>query len=163
MHLTLAFIETKGFVGAVEAADAMTKTASVKIINYKKIGDGFVTVLIEGELSDCQAAIESGSAAASRVGELISSGIIPRPLEDLSLFKSPGIKRKTGIKPNPKLNKEKNTTDIITLIKKAGDGITVEELQEITKESKEVIRQLLKKLMDEDKVEKIHRKHYWIT
>lgn len=163
MHFTLAFIETKGFVGAVEAADAMTKTASVKIISYKKIGDGFVTVLIEGELSDCQAAIESGSAAASRIGELISSGIIPRPLEDLSLFKSPQIKKEIENKPKIKPKKIIHKTDIITIIKQAVDGITIEELQKLTKKSKEEIRQLLKKLMDEDKVEKIHKNHFWIS
>lgn len=165
MQLTLAFVETKGFVGAVEAADAMTKTASVHIVKYTKIGDGYVTVLIEGELSDCQAAIESGSAAASRVGELISSGIIPRPMDDLNLFRNRTIKKKKQ-EPPIKKNKEKaaaKTPKITDLIKKAADGITIEDLKKSTKMSKDKIRQVLKKLMDEDKVEKIHKKHYWIT
>jgi microcompartment protein CcmL/EutN len=165
MQLTLAFVETKGFVGAVEAADAMTKTASVHIVKYTKIGDGYVTVLIEGELSDCQAAVESGSAAASRIGELISSGIIPRPMDDLSLFRNKMTKKKKEKAPT-KAIKEKaaaKSPDITGLIKKATDGITLEELEKITKKSKDKIRQIIKKLMDEDKVEKIHKKHYWIT
>lgn len=165
MQLTLAFVETKGFVGAVEAADAMTKTASVHIVKYTKIGDGYVTVLIEGELSDCQAAIESGSAAASRVGELISSGIIPRPMDDLNIFRNRTIKKEKQETPIKK-NKEKaaaKTPKITDLIKKAADGITIEDLKKSTRMSKDKIRQVLKKLMDEDKVEKIHKKHYWIT
>ncbi len=166
MQLTLAFVETKGFVGAVEAADAMTKTASVHIVKYTKIGDAYVTVLIEGELSDCQAAIESGSAAAERIGELISSGIIPRPMSDLSLFRAKTIKE-TAQSNTSIINKKKTqiastSISINTLIKEAKDGITIEELEKFTRKSKEEIRQILKKLMDEDKVEKVHKKHYWI-
>ena len=170
MQLTLAFVETKGFVGAVEAADAMSKTASIRIVKYTKIGDAYVTVLIEGELSDCQAAIESGAAAAERIGELVSSGIIPRPLEDLSLFISRKAKAKEQEVPvkaaatkKRAAKKEADTPSVPELIKKAAQGISIEELEKITQKSRDSIRQTLKKLMDDEKVEKIHKKYYWIT
>ena len=75
----LGMIETKGFVGAVEAADAMVKAANVTLIGKEYIGAGYVTVLVRGDVGAVKAATDAGAAAARRVGELISVHVIPRP------------------------------------------------------------------------------------
>ncbi|MHB1846016.1 MAG: BMC domain-containing protein [Deltaproteobacteria bacterium] len=72
-------IETKGFVGMVEAADAMVKAAKVELVGYEKIGGGFVTALVRGDVAAVKAATEAGARAAERVGELVSVHVIPRP------------------------------------------------------------------------------------
>jgi microcompartment protein CcmL/EutN len=72
-------IETKGFVGMVEASDAMVKAARVELVGYEKIGGGYVTALIRGDVAAVKAAIEAGSRAAEKVGELVSVHVIPRP------------------------------------------------------------------------------------
>lgn len=77
------FIETKGFVAAVEAADAMVKAANVELITQKSIGGGYVTVIIEGDVGAVKAAIDAGTAAAQRVGEVVSSHVIARPDQSL--------------------------------------------------------------------------------
>jgi len=77
--LALGMIETKGLVGMVEAADAMVKAAKVTLTGYEKIGGGFVTTFVRGEVGAVRAAVEAGSAAAQRVGEMISVHVIPRP------------------------------------------------------------------------------------
>ena len=74
----LGMIETRGFTAMVEAADAMVKAANVEVIGYEKIGDGFVTTIVRGDVAACRAAVEAGSRAAERVGEIISTHIIPR-------------------------------------------------------------------------------------
>ena len=83
MSEALGMIETKGLVGAIEAADAMTKSANVVLIGYEKIGSGLVTVMVRGDVGAVKAAVDAGAAAASRVGELISTHVIPRPHEDV--------------------------------------------------------------------------------
>jgi ethanolamine utilization protein EutM len=83
MSQALGLIETKGFVGAVEAADAMTKSANVSLVGTEKIGAGFVTVLVRGDVGAVKAAVDAGAAAASRVGELVSQHVIPRPHADV--------------------------------------------------------------------------------
>ncbi len=83
MSQALGLIETKGFVGAVEAADAMTKSANVSLVGAEKIGAGFVTVLVRGDVGAVKAAVDAGAAAASRVGELVSQHVIPRPHGDV--------------------------------------------------------------------------------
>jgi len=75
----LGMIETKGLVGAVEAADAMTKAANVYYAGYEKVGAGLVTVAVRGDVGAVQAAVAAGAAAAQQVGELISHHVIPRP------------------------------------------------------------------------------------
>jgi microcompartment protein CcmL/EutN len=165
MRQSLAYVETKGFVGAAEAADAMVKTAAVKILQYTKIGDAYVTVIIEGSLSDCQAAIESGSAAASRIGELISSGIIPRPLEDMNIF-LPKESSKKRVTPSSQKNRSTSAAaaaDLSDFIKNAENGITIDDLAQVSRQSKDKIRQMLKKMMDENRIEKVHKKYYWIS
>ena len=79
----LAMIETKGLVAMIEAADAMVKAANVKLIGYEKIGAGYVTALVRGDVAAVRAATDAGAAAARRVGELIAVHVIPRPHKDL--------------------------------------------------------------------------------
>ena len=75
----LGMVETKGLVGAVEAADAMVKAANVHLVGKEKIGGGYVTVLVRGDVGAVKAATEAGAAAAAKVGEVISVQVIPRP------------------------------------------------------------------------------------
>ena len=75
----LGMVETKGFIGAVEAADAMVKAANVKLIGKEYIGAGYVTIFVRGDVDAVKAATDAGAAAARRVGELISVHVIPRP------------------------------------------------------------------------------------
>ena len=83
MQEALGMVETKGFVAAVEAADAMVKSANVQLIGSEKIGAGFVTVLVRGDVGAVKAAADAGAAAASKVGELVSVHVIPRPHTDV--------------------------------------------------------------------------------
>ena len=75
----VGMIETKGFIGAVEAADAMVKTANVVLVGKEYIGAGYVTVMVRGDVGAVKAATDAGAAAARRVGELVSVHVIPRP------------------------------------------------------------------------------------
>lgn len=78
----LGMIETKGLVGAIEAADAMTKAANVVLIGYEKIGSGLVTVMVRGDVGAVKAATDAGAASARAVGEVVSIHVIPRPHAD---------------------------------------------------------------------------------
>jgi ethanolamine utilization protein EutM len=79
----LGMIETKGLVAMIEAADAMVKAASVVLVAYEKIGGGYVTALVRGDVAAVKAATDAGAAAARKVGELISVHVIPHPHEQL--------------------------------------------------------------------------------
>jgi microcompartment protein CcmL/EutN len=82
----LGLIETRGFVAMVEASDAMVKAARVTLVHYEKIGGGYVTTLVRGDVAAVRAATEAGAAAAAKVGEVVSVHVIPRPhpmLEDV--------------------------------------------------------------------------------
>jgi microcompartment protein CcmL/EutN len=76
-------IETRGLVALIEAADAMVKSAKVTIVGWEKIGSGYVTVMVRGDVAAVRAATDSGAAAARRVGELIAVHVIPRPHSSL--------------------------------------------------------------------------------
>ena len=79
----LGMVETKGLVGAIEAADAMVKAANVTLVGKEQIGAGLVTVMVRGDVGAVKASAEAGAAAAKRVGELVSVHVIPRPHEDV--------------------------------------------------------------------------------
>ena len=79
MSEALGMIETKGFVGLVEASDAMVKAARVELVGYERIGGGYVTTIVRGDVAAVKAAVEAGSRAAEKVGELVSVHVIPRP------------------------------------------------------------------------------------
>jgi len=72
-------IETRGFVALVEASDAMVKAAKVRLVGYEKIGGGYVTAIVRGDVAAVKAATDAGSAAANKVGELVTVHVIPRP------------------------------------------------------------------------------------
>ncbi|MGE0614396.1 MAG: BMC domain-containing protein [Bacteriovoracia bacterium] len=79
MSDALGMIETKGFVGLVEASDAMVKAARVDLVGYERIGGGYVTAVVRGDVAAVKAAVEAGARAAEKVGELVSVHVIPRP------------------------------------------------------------------------------------
>ncbi|NNE99727.1 MAG: BMC domain-containing protein [Pyrinomonadaceae bacterium] len=79
----LGMVETKGFIGAVEAADAMVKAANVELIGKEYIGAGYVTIFVRGDVGAVKASTDAGAAAARRVGELISVHVIPRPHKEV--------------------------------------------------------------------------------
>lgn len=79
----LGMVETKGLVGAIEAADAMVKAANVHLVGKEKIGSGLVTVMVRGDVGAVKASVEAGASAAKRVGELVSVHVIPRPHTDV--------------------------------------------------------------------------------
>lgn len=79
MSDALGMIETKGFVGMVEACDAMVKAARVELVGYERIGGGYVTAVVRGDVAAVKAAVEAGSRAAEKVGEMVSVHVIPRP------------------------------------------------------------------------------------
>ena len=83
MQSAIGLIETKGLVGLVEATDAMAKAANVEIIKKIQIGGGLVTTVVSGDVGCVRAAVEAGANAATQVGELVGSHIIPRPAEGL--------------------------------------------------------------------------------
>ena len=83
MNEALGMVETKGLVGAIEAADAMVKAANVHLVGYEKIGSGLVTVMVRGDVSAVKAATDAGSAAAGKVGQVVSVHVIPRPHTDV--------------------------------------------------------------------------------
>ncbi len=79
----LGMIETRGFVSLVEACDAMVKSAKVSLMGWEKIGSGYVTAIVRGDVAAVKAATDAGATAARRVGELISVHVIPRPHSNL--------------------------------------------------------------------------------
>jgi ethanolamine utilization protein EutM len=80
--IALGMVETKGLVGAIEAADAMVKAANVVLLGSEYVGGGYVTVMVRGDVGAVKAATDAGAAAAKRVGELVSVHVIPRPHTD---------------------------------------------------------------------------------
>ncbi|MFN7803289.1 MAG: BMC domain-containing protein [Planctomycetaceae bacterium] len=80
----LGMIETKGLIALIEASDAMLKSANVTIVGWEKVGSGMVTVFVVGDVAAVKAAVDAGASAASKVGEVISVQVIPRPHEELS-------------------------------------------------------------------------------
>lgn len=85
-NIALGLIETRGLVGAVEAADSMCKAARVTLIGKEISGGGLVTIMVRGEVGAVKAAVEAGAASARRVGELLSQHVIPRPAAELESF-----------------------------------------------------------------------------
>lgn len=79
----LGMVETRGLIGAIEAADAMVKAANVNLIGKDRVGAGLVTVMVRGDVGAVKAAVEAGAAAAKAVGELISTHVIPRPHDEV--------------------------------------------------------------------------------
>ena len=83
MAEALGMIETKGFAAMVEASDAMVKAAKVELVGYEKIGGGYVTAIVRGDVAAVKAAVEAGVRGAEKVGEIVSVHVIPRPHENV--------------------------------------------------------------------------------
>ena len=83
MMEALGMVETRGLVAAIEAADAMVKAANVTLIGSEKIGSGLVSIHVRGDVGAVKAAVEAGGAAASRLGEVVATHVIPRPHSDV--------------------------------------------------------------------------------
>jgi len=81
----LGMIETRGFAAVVEAADAMVKSAKVDLVGYEQIGGGFVTAIVRGDVAAVRAAVDAGMVAAEKVGEIVSTHVIPRPHANVDL------------------------------------------------------------------------------
>lgn len=86
LEYALGLIETRGLVGAIEAADAMTKAAEVTLVGKERADAGLMTVKIIGDVAAVRAAVDAGAAAAQRVGELVSAHVIPRPADDIEML-----------------------------------------------------------------------------
>ncbi|MBX3443379.1 MAG: BMC domain-containing protein [Planctomyces sp.] len=80
----LGMIETKGLIALIEAADAMLKAANVQMIGWEKVGSGLVTAFVAGDVAAVKAAVDAGASAASKLGEVVSVQVIPRPHEELT-------------------------------------------------------------------------------
>ena len=87
----LGMVETRGFVGMVEAADAMVKTANVVFVGWQKVDAGLVTAIVRGDVGSVKAATDAGAAAARRVGELVSVHVIPRPHAEVERLLPKGV------------------------------------------------------------------------
>lgn len=83
MQSAIGLIETKGLVGLIEATDAMAKAANVEVVKRVDIGGGLVTTVVQGDVGSVRAAVDAGANAATQVGELVGSHVIPRPAEGL--------------------------------------------------------------------------------
>ena len=97
----LGMIETKGFIGMVEAADAMVKAAKVELIGYEKIGGSYVTAIVRGDVAAVKAATEAGARMAEKIGELVSVHVIPRPHQNVDAvlpLGRPAVAEKTSKK-----------------------------------------------------------------
>ena len=110
MQQALGLIETRGLVAAIEAADAMVKAAKVRFLGRQKVKAGLVAVMVSGDVGAVKAAVDAGTAAGKRVGEVVSSHVIPRPHEDIASIipadpeenKPVAKKQQTARKPSPK-------------------------------------------------------------
>jgi len=135
-------IETRGLIGAIEAADAMVKAANVRLIGKEHVGGGLVTVMVMGDVGAVKAATEAGSAAAARVGELISTHVIARPDEELE----PILSRKGDAAPVEKPVSDINSMSVVQLRKYARSlpGFPIAG-REISKANKATLTGLIKK------------------
>ena len=96
---SLGMIETKGLIGAIEAADAMVKSANVQLVGKEQVGGGLVTVMVRGDVGAVKAATDAGAAAAEKVGELVSVHVIPRPHAEVDAILPKGKAGSSETKP----------------------------------------------------------------
>jgi microcompartment protein CcmL/EutN len=113
LDYALGMVETRGLVGSIEAADVMVKTANVALLGTEYIRNGLVTVEVIGEVAAVKAAVEAGAAAAQRVGQLVSTHVIPRPSDEIEFI----LKERTPAVPAPELSR----TEVQPEIPEGGD------------------------------------------
>ncbi|PVE71204.1 BMC domain-containing protein [Priestia megaterium] len=136
MAKALGMIETRGLIGSIVAADAMLKSADVRLVKQEKVDAALVTVLVEGDVSAVQAAVDMGKEEAARVGELVSAHVIPHPDEEVgnSLLKDEN--KESQSKETPKDNKATKKSSAAKTkssiqYKAKADSATVEEDQKV--------------------------------
>jgi len=160
MLLALGLLETKGLVGAIEAADAMVKAANVKIIGKENSSGALVTIKIVGDVAAVKSAIDAGSVAAQRVGQLVSAHVIPRPHDELSVLieerkTQKSIKTKTKKKtasPSDKIDKKKESSKektIQQLPKETQVEMVLEKPIEKKLETEKIVKPKIKKTSDD--------------
>ncbi len=171
MKASYGFIETRGYVAAIVAADAMVKAAKVELLPFRKVGAAFVTIVVKGELAACQAAVEAGAKAARQAGRLVSSHIIARPYEDTEQQvehasrpgrgKGRGKKRRAVPRAKPQPPPERSPSEQIEqYLKGKKQGATLKELAEHVHKTTAEVRVIVKRLMDAGKIEKIQQKYF---
>lgn len=179
MPLSYGYVETLGFVGALEAADAMLKAAKVKLIDKREIGFGLVTVIIEGQLGAVQSSVDAGCVAAERIGQLISSNVIPRPYTDANFFSVAKIRKEKNVtkevhkfktadsQKEKKARSPKPVSDaqqvIINILKNVRQkGASLSEISKLLGMDQAHTRVILKELLDKEEIEKVQQKYYII-
>ena len=154
----LGMVETKGLVASIEAADAMVKAAKVTLIGKERAQAGLITIMVVGETAAVKAAVDAGAAAAQRVGELVSTHVIPRPDDQLSSIIPGGVSEEVSRREKPKpatktvtVKKEKPVKEKKSTApaKKTLPEIEIEEEIEI-KESSSTIDRLRKEALGKD-------------
>jgi microcompartment protein CcmL/EutN len=171
MKASYGFIETRGYIAAIVAADAMVKAAKVELLRFRKVGAAFVTIIVKGELAACQAAVEAGAKAARQAGQLVAAHIIARPYEDTEhqvefapkpgKGKGRGKKRATAAQTKGKPPKKPSPGEQIErYLKNKKGGATLKQLAEYLQKSVAETRKLVKELMDQGKVEKIQQRYF---
>lgn len=143
----LGIIETKGLVGAIEAADAMVKAANVRLIGKTLVGGGLVTVMVMGDVGAVKSATDAGAAAVERIGELISVHVIPRPHDEVSL-----------ILENFLSNQKTEKIEIIAAEEKVEEKAQ-EQQEELKDEKIELLAELIK-LEELEKMTVVNLRHY---
>jgi microcompartment protein CcmL/EutN len=145
LDYALGMVETRGLVGAIEAGDVMVKTANVRLVGSEYIRNGWVTVKCIGEVAAVRAAVDAAGAAAQRVGELISTHVIPRPVEDIEFILRKPESLQTAPVETPKIPAQKQSRASEELpdrfsaraddieYKKRLDGMTVHELRRLAR------------------------------
>ncbi len=169
MKVSYGFVETRGFVAAILAADAMVKAAQVELVPYRKIGSAYVTVIVKGELGACQAAVEAGVRAAEQAGELVSYHIIANPYPDTDhqlepqpqpAAPAPPKGKQRGSRQKARGRHKTPEEQILEKLKKQPKGATLKELSQQLGKPADQVRLILKRLMDQGKVEKIQQKYF---
>lgn len=133
MQLALGLIETKGLIGAIEAADAMVKAADVKLVGKEKVTGALMCVKVVGETAAVKAAVDAGAAAAQRVGELYSAHVIPRPDDQIDVFIYDRIIKKAKSEKPKKTEPKKDDASLFE-DKKEPEEEKTEEIEEVEEE-----------------------------
>ena len=157
MQLALGLIETKGLIGAIEAADAMVKAANVKLVSKEKITAALVTVKIIGEVAAVKSAVDAGAAAAQRVGQLVSAHVIPRPddqLESIIYYSSLSPELETKEPPKKTRSAESKTVKEIVEEKVEANEDLNNLFDSVEKSSEEIVT-LKKERKPKDQTKKL--------
>ncbi len=143
LEYALGMVETRGLIASIEAADVMVKTANVKVIGTEYIKNGMVTVKIVGEVAAVKAAVDAASAAAARIGELVTSHVIPRPVQDIEMIINNPVPKSSAVAPTaakkPKAHPAAPAAPLPEPGDESGDyltrlqGMTVHELRTIAR------------------------------